>query len=68
MKVCCFVTRQYETCAECPEYGCDILAEFWQKKGYKYGKYKESLEFIHAKGYREFIERAKDWKSAYGSL
>jgi hypothetical protein len=69
MKVCCFSIKKQETCDVCPELqGCDILADFHDKNGYKYRKYKESLEFIKANGYAEFVERAKDWKRAYGKL
>jgi hypothetical protein len=68
IKVCCFGNKKQETCADCPEYGCDILADFWSKNGYKYKKYRESLEYINANGYTEFVERAKDWKRAFGKL
>ena len=68
IKVCCFINRKLETCADCPEYGCDILANFWGKNGQKYTKYRESTEFIQAYGYSAFIEKAVGWKRAYGKL
>ena len=69
IKVCCFGEKSQETCAECPDYSdCDILAAFHRKKWPKYGKYKESLEFIRAHGYPAFVRRAKDWRAADGEL
>ena len=69
IKLCCFGAKNQETCADCPEcQSCDVLAVFQGKNGYKYRKYKESLEFIRANGYSDFIGRARDWKRAYGRL
>ena len=69
IKVCCFGFKKQQTCADCPEYlSCDVLADFQSKNGYKYKKYRESLEFIQANGYSDFIKRAKDWRRAYGRL
>ena len=69
VKACCFGARGMETCAECPEFdGCEILARFHGKKGREYGMYRESLEFIRAKGYPDFLRRARDWLRAYGQL
>ena len=69
IKVCCFGIKKQKTCADCPEYpSCDILADFHGKNGYEYKKYRESLEFILANGYSDFMKRAKDWKRAYGEL
>ncbi|MDD5318012.1 MAG: DUF3795 domain-containing protein [Candidatus ainarchaeum sp.] len=69
MKACCFGERGLETCADCPDYpACEIVIDFHGKKGYKYRKYKESMEFIRKNGYAEFLERAGKWKCAYGKL
>ena len=69
MKVCCFRNNKLVTCADCPDYlKCNIIHEFHNKKGYKYKKYKESIEFIRKNGYTKFIKLANKWKSAYGKL
>lgn len=69
IKVCCFGDREYETCADCPDYEtCEIISAFFSKKGYKYKKYRESLEFIRRCGYEKFAEPAAGWKNAYGRL
>jgi hypothetical protein len=69
MKVCCVGERNLETCADCPDYEtCEIIQGFYAKKGYKYKKYRESIEFIRKHGYAKFIEVANRWKGAYGKL
>ena len=69
MKVCCFGERKLETCADCADYEtCEIIQDFYAKKGYKYKKYRESTEFIKKHGYAKFIPIADGWKSAYGKL
>ena len=68
MKVCCFGQRKLETCADCSDYACNLLVEFQGKNGYKYRKYKESMEFIREHGYAEFVRRAAKWTRAYGKL
>jgi hypothetical protein len=69
MKVCCFKEKNLETCADCPDYlTCGIIYEFQRKTGYKYKKYKQSIEFIRKNGYVEFLKNTKDWKRAYGKL
>jgi hypothetical protein len=69
MKLCCFRDRQLETCIECDKYSsCDIIQSFYSKKGYKYQKYRQSLEFIRDNGYDRFIEIADTWKGPYGRL
>ncbi len=69
MKVCCFGEKRLETCADCPEYvRCDIIRGFQSKKGYKYRKYRESIEFIREKGYPAFTRLADAWKGPYGRL
>ena len=69
MKVCCFRERKLETCADCPDYStCTILSGFYGKKGHKYKKYRQSIEFIRKNGYAKFLERADTWKGPYGTL
>ncbi len=69
IKTCCFRDKKLETCADCPDfYNCGILNDFYGKNGYKYKKYKESIEFIIHKGYGEFLKSAYKWNGAYGKL
>jgi len=69
MKLCCFKERQLETCADCVVFdSCKILSTFFAKNGFKYKKYKQSLEFIRKKGYGEFFTSAERWKGPYGKL
>ena len=70
IKVCCIhrlgIAR---TCADCPDcLTCDTLQGLYRKNGYKYRKYRESLEFIRAHGYDAFLEASDKWKGAYGKL
>ncbi len=68
IKVCCFKERGYETCSDCPDYPCEILGEFWSKRGWKYNQYRKQLEFIRHKGYEEFLKRANKWSGPYAKL
>jgi hypothetical protein len=68
IKVCCFKDRGLETCADCSDYPCEILTEFWGKKGWKYKQYRKQLEFIRQNGYEEFLKRADNWKGPRGKL
>lgn len=69
MKICCYIERNLETCADCPDYGsCTILSVFYEKNGYKYKKYQQSMEFIRTNGYAKFIEIANNWNGPYGRL
>ena len=69
MKVCCYREKRLETCADCKEYlKCEIIRGFHAKKGYKYRKYRQSIEFIRKKGYPAFIRFADAWKGPYGRL
>ena len=69
MKACCFRDRHFETCADCPDYTeCERIQAFHSHKGYKYGKYKQSVEFIRKNGYSEFLRVARAWKGPYGTL
>jgi hypothetical protein len=68
VKVCC-LKRNHSSCAECPEYSsCPTIQGFFKKRGYKYGKYRESLEFIRARGYEEFFRITDRWTRQYGKL
>ncbi|MDD3421893.1 MAG: DUF3795 domain-containing protein [Methanocellales archaeon] len=69
MKVCCFKERKLETCADCPDYpSCRMIQDFYNKKGYKYKKYRQSIEFIRKNGYDDFIKIADNWKGPYGKF
>jgi hypothetical protein len=69
MKVCCFREKHLETCADCSVYGtCERIQTFHAHKGYKYKKYKQSIEFIREKGYLAFLQLASRWKGPYGKL
>lgn len=69
MKRCCLMDKRFDTCADCPDYAeCRIIQVFFAKNGYKYEKYRESLEFIRKHGYPAFLEAARSWKRAYGRL
>ena len=69
IKICCFGTRELETCAECSELDhCRVLAKFHGKNAPEYGRYRESLEFICENGYAEFAKRAKAWRRGYGEF
>ncbi len=69
MKRYCLMEKHLFTCADCPECGsCETIQGFFAKNGYKYKKYRESLEFIRQHGYPAFIAAACSWKRAYGRL
>jgi hypothetical protein len=69
IKVCCFRDRQFETCADCNEYStCKIIHGWYGKNGYKYGKYRQSMEFIRKNGYEKFLHFADVWKGPYGKI
>ena len=69
IKICCFRGRHFETCADCYDYSrCKIIHGLYEKSGYKYGKYRQSLEFIRENGYEKFINIADTWKGPYGKL
>jgi hypothetical protein len=69
MKRCCLLEKKLETCADCPDFRqCGIIQSFFAKKGYKYGKYRQSLEYIRTRGYPVFLAAARPWKLAYGRL
>jgi len=69
IKVCCFRDKHLETCADCHDYPeCRLVHGMYKKSGYKYGKYRQSIEFIRANGYERFIKIADTWKGPYGKL
>ena len=66
MKVCCINSR-FQTCADCPKYEfCEIINGFYNKNGFKYGKYQEATEYIRKNGYEAFLKIADKWKNAQG--
>ena len=65
-KKCC-LTKGHITCGDCREYeSCEIIQSFLNHHGYKYGKYKQALEYIRAHDYAAFMKAAENWKNAYG--
>ena len=66
MKKCC-LARGHVTCGDCGEYeSCEIIQSFLNHPGYKYGKYKQALEYIRAHGHAAFLNAAEPWTGAYG--
>jgi hypothetical protein len=66
IKLCC-LSRQLETCAACSEYvTCEVLGALHGKSGYKYGKYRQALDYIRENGYEAFLVVADCWTGAYG--
>ena len=66
MKKCC-LTRGHITCGDCGEYeSCETIQSFLNHPGYKYGKYKQALEYIRANGHAAFLNTAEHWTGAYG--
>ena len=66
IKVCC-IKKEHQSCSDCSEYAdCGTLSDFYNKNGYKYGKYKQAAEFIRQYGYGAFLEIADKWTNAYG--
>jgi hypothetical protein len=69
IKLCCIGVKKKETCAECSEFNvCHLLEPFFSKRNRAYERYRSYLEFIKAKGYPEFVKRAKSWRDSYGKL
>ena len=69
IKICCFKNNNLETCADCPKYNtCTTIHNFYNKKGFKYKKYKQAIEFIRKNGYSTFLKRANLWKGPYGKF
>ena len=66
IKVCC-IRNKHQSCADCKEYNsCGTVNDFYNKNGYKYGKYKQATEYIRRYGYEAFLEIADKWKNAHG--
>jgi hypothetical protein len=66
IKLCC-IRKSFATCADCSSLAtCAIIQNWHGKKGYKYTKYKQAIEYIRENGYRDFIEIAGKWKGPYG--
>jgi hypothetical protein len=66
MKVCC-IGKGYNSCADCPDLPvCKIINAFFSKNGYKYGKYRQAIDYIRQNGYATFIAIADKWTNAYG--
>ena len=57
--------NNYNTCADCSNYPCKVLEEFFNKGRTKYRK---QLDFIRNQGYNEFLENADQWKGPSGKL
>jgi hypothetical protein len=68
IKVCCFRQREHETCADCPDYPCRLIAAHFSKKGWKYRQTRRQLKFIREHGYKNFLKIAKTWKDCRGRL
>ncbi len=69
IKLCCFRDRRLETCADCADYAsCALIGGFYNKNGYKYKKYRQSIEYIRKNGYPDFIRLADAWSGPYGRL
>ncbi|MFH2106515.1 MAG: DUF3795 domain-containing protein [Candidatus Micrarchaeota archaeon] len=69
MKICCFKEKKMETCADCPKCpDCNIIHNFYSKRGFKYKKYKQAIEFIKKNGYSKFVKLADEWNGPYGKL
>lgn len=65
-KVCC-LTKAFATCADCSKFdNCATLSALHGKPGYKYGKYRQALEYIRKHGYDAFVEAAGRWTNPYG--
>ena len=66
IKVCC-IKKTLTTCADCTDrLSCSNLSAWHGKKGYKYGKYKQAIEYIAENGYKKFLSMAGGWNNAYG--
>jgi len=68
IKVCCFLEKKLETCADCSDYPCEVMTMFWSKNGWKYKQYKKQLEFIRQNGYTKYLNNADKWKGPHGKL
>lgn len=68
MKVCC-LHKKLQSCADCEEYAiCIVINEFYGKKGFKYQKYKQAIEYIRVNGYEAFLKIADTWDNVFGKF
>jgi hypothetical protein len=68
IKVCC-LRKGLVSCGDCGDFDtCSSLQGLYSKNGYKYRKYRQSMEFIRRYGYERFLEQAAEWTKAYGKL
>lgn len=68
MKICC-LTKGCITCADCGTFeSCETLRSFIFHPGYKYSKYRQSLEYIRSHGYAMFLKNTEHWKNPYGKF
>jgi hypothetical protein len=66
IKVCC-IQKGFNSCADCDGLdSCETIQGFYGKKGYKYRKYREAVEFIREHGYNRFLIVADGWKNQLG--
>lgn len=66
IKICC-IRNKLQSCADCNDYdSCPIVNDFYNKNGYKYGKYKQATGYIRLYRYDTFLEVADRWKNAHG--
>lgn len=66
IKICC-MKNNHQSCADCKECNsCSTINDFYNKNGYKYGKYKQATDYIRKHGYEAFLEIADKWKNAHG--
>ena len=70
----CGTCREYRktcrgciTCGDCAAYeSCGTVQSFLSHPGYKYGKYRQALEYIRAHGHAAFLKMARHWTGACG--
>jgi putative transcriptional regulator len=69
IKVCCFRERGLETCADCCGFPCEILGEFWSRKGWRTNSTQNSSSSSGNTGTRRFWRKqttgkdyAESWK------
>ncbi len=66
LKRCC-MAKGFLSCADCTQTdGCEAFQQFFNHEGYKYKKYRESLDYIRKYGYEAFVTAADGWQNAYG--
>lgn len=70
VKRCCLARLGTDqTCADCADYdSCNTLAAFHGKKGYKYKKYRQALDYVRQHGYPAFLKAAGSWRGPLGKL